>query len=101
MKVLARVICIFHFKTDSAWTIPQNLGDQINTDRHEMCPYVTTDGKLFLFASGRQQEPYMTKPGMTLDSLAKKNATHDNGRLNIYSISTDFIDDLRQSASTE
>lgn len=81
------------FQTDSSWTEAINLGHPINSSAHEMCPYVTTDGKLFLFASSRLQEKYPS----TLDAQRAKHLTYDNGNQNIYSISAAFIEAIRDS----
>lgn len=38
------------FKSDDGtWSQAKGMGDQINTDKHELCPVVTRDGKYFLF----------------------------------------------------
>ena len=39
------------FKIDGAWSRAMNMGERINTSGHELCPYVTYDGKYFLFTS--------------------------------------------------
>jgi len=40
------------FKTkNGAWTKAKNMGELINTDTHEFCPFVTRDGKYFFYTS--------------------------------------------------
>lgn len=35
------------------WTEAINMGDKINTEHHELCPYVTKDGKYFFYTSNK------------------------------------------------
>ncbi len=37
--------------SDASWTQAQNMGSAINTVNHELCPYVTPDGKYFFYTS--------------------------------------------------
>jgi Tol biopolymer transport system component len=83
------------FKVDGDWTQPENLGEPINSKDHEMCPYVTLDGKFFIFASSRMVEPYRSKPLNNLEDMRKKHHGLDNGELNIYYMSGDFIGEKR------
>ncbi len=84
------------FNIDGKWTLPENLGEPINSQAHEMCPYVTTDGRMFIFASGRLSEPYDTRPLNGLAEIQQKFQSGDNGELNLYYMSTDFIERFRQ-----
>ncbi len=43
--------------TDGTWTRAINMGDKINTEHHELCPYVTPDGKYF-FSKYRTKVQY-------------------------------------------
>lgn len=38
-------------KSDGSWTVPKNLGKEINTEYQEMTPYLAPDGKTLFFAS--------------------------------------------------
>ncbi|MEQ9426938.1 MAG: hypothetical protein RJQ09_21120 [Cyclobacteriaceae bacterium] len=92
---LGRGDLFISFQIDGQWTAPANVGAPINSEAHEMCPYVTTDGKLFIFASNRVAEEYETKPLTPLDSLQSKFKTYDNANQNIYYVSAGFIDRMR------
>ena len=81
------------YKIDGQWTPPENLGEPINSAHHEMCPYVTSDGKYFIFASSRMAGKYDSKAGDVLDVVRGKHRSYDNGQLNIYYISADFIEE--------
>ena len=37
--------------TDGSWTSAVNMGEQINTKHHELCPFVSADGKYLFFTS--------------------------------------------------
>jgi hypothetical protein len=39
--------------TDREWTIPQNLGPDINSEALEICPRISPNGKYLFFVSGR------------------------------------------------
>jgi hypothetical protein len=86
------------FNLESGWTEPQNLGEPINTRYNEMCPYVTTDGKLFIFSSSRFQKSYFHEEVENLDDVKEKLSTWDNGQQNIYAMSASFIDSLKTEA---
>ncbi|MEL6594101.1 MAG: hypothetical protein AAFQ68_28615 [Bacteroidota bacterium] len=38
---------------DGSWGKAKNMGEPINTTGHELCPYVTGDGKYFLYTSNQ------------------------------------------------
>lgn len=80
------------FNINGTWTKPENLGEPINSTKHEMCPWVSHDGKLFVFASGRSDEEININP---LDSIQKINGSYNNGQLNLFYMSTDFIQKMK------
>ena len=59
-------------RSDGTWTDPVNLGNKINSPLHDDCGNLTPDGKYFIFAR-----------------------RDGNMEMDIYWISSDFIDDLR------
>lgn len=81
------------FNIKGQWTAPENLGEPINSRSHEICPYVTTDGQLFIFASDRMNEYYSEQ---TLEEIQEKSHSYDNGNSNIYYKSADFIQEMKQ-----
>lgn len=84
------------FNIDGTWTNPENLGEPINSSSHEMCPWVSHDGKLFVFASGRIQEKLQTSALDSIEKVHEKSTSYDNGRLNLYYTSTDFIQRMKE-----
>jgi Tol biopolymer transport system component len=84
------------FLVNGQWTSPENLGEPINSKYHEMCPYVTVDGKYFIFSSSRLKEKYKASGESSVQELRAKHQTYDNGDQNIYYMSADFIESLRE-----
>lgn len=39
--------------TNGTWTKSKNMGDRINTKNHELCPFVSKDGKYFFYTSNK------------------------------------------------
>lgn len=84
------------FKINGQWTEPENLGEPVNSKANEMCPYVTTDGKIFIFASSRIDKKVKINPLDDIQKVHQKFRSSDNGETNIYYMSTDFIEDFRK-----
>lgn len=43
------------FKNDDGnWTKAKNMGEIINTEGHELCPFITKDGKYFFYTSNKK-----------------------------------------------
>lgn len=42
---------ISHRKPDGSWSKSKNMGKQINTEGHELCPFVSNDGKYLFYTS--------------------------------------------------
>lgn len=40
------------FAADAGWTAPYPLGDAINSEEHELCPFVSSDGATLYFTRG-------------------------------------------------
>jgi Tol biopolymer transport system component len=85
---------ISYFINDE-WTEPDNLGEPINSKYHEICPNVTVDGKFFIFSSSRLKQDYTSDKSIDIENIRLKHKTSDNGELNIYYISSDFIKEGR------
>ena len=59
-----------------------------------MCPYVTTDGNIFIFSSSKT-EKLKIQPETSIKSLMDISNNIQNGKMNIYYMSTEFIEELR------
>lgn len=89
------------FRDDSLWTDPMNLGAPINSAAHEMCPYVTSDGKFFIWASARMSKPFQPIAGQSVQNVRNQHASFNNGQLNIYYTSASFIDSLHSQLTAK
>ncbi|MDH3648815.1 MAG: hypothetical protein OEQ53_03985 [Saprospiraceae bacterium] len=89
------------FNRMGEWLQPANLGEPINSKYNEMCPYVTTDDKLFIFSSGRFSQNYYEAELQDLSEISDKLQTWDNGQQNIYTISAEFIEEMRNQVLEE
>ncbi len=87
------------FRINGNWTSPENLGKPINSTANEMCPYVTADGNIFIFASSRIDESVKWNPLDPIKKVQDKYQTYNNGETNIYYMSAAFINDLRKKHS--
>lgn len=87
------------FPGDTAWSAPVLLPEPINSTAHEMCPVVTPDGEAFIFSSGRMEEDYSFEPSAGLGPVHNKFRSADNGQLNLFYMSTDFIEKLKAGKS--
>lgn len=88
------------FNIDGQWTVPENLGEPINSQYHEMCPYVTIDKQYFIFASSRLKDKYPAIGGGNVKELRSKHQTFDNGDQNIYYMSAGFIEEMKEKYLT-
>lgn len=84
------------FNIDSQWTIPENLGATINSDADEICPLVTSNGKLFIFSSNRFVGEFDPNPLELIEPYKHRFKSLDNGAYNIYAISADFVEERRK-----
>ena len=39
--------------TDGTWTESVNMGEKVNTKKHELCPFVSHDGKYLFYTSNQ------------------------------------------------
>ncbi len=84
------------FNINDQWTTPENLGEPINSAADDICPYVTTDEKLFIFASSRMEDKLEISPLAPIAEAHEKFQSIDNGEMNIYYMSASFIGEMRQ-----
>ncbi len=89
------------FNINGEWSAPENLGEPINSKAHEMCPWVSQDGKLFVFASGRINQKLQTAPLDSINKVHEVYNSYDNGQLNLYYTSTNFIQKLKEKHLTD
>jgi ankyrin repeat protein len=61
-------------KTAGSWTVPQSLGDTINTSAYELCPLVTPDGEYLIYNTTRSGVwgPHWVAVKNTINKLRKQ-----------------------------
>jgi Tol biopolymer transport system component len=84
------------FNINNQWTKAENLGEAINSPEDEICPLVTADGKLFIFSSNRYIKEFKPASLESLKAYKHRFNSPDNGAYNIFSISADFIEEMRK-----
>lgn len=81
------------------WTPSINMGDKVNSAaRAEYSPYVSPDGKYFFFMSDRELSQSRLPQKLTVDIINRLYKSPQNGNPDIYWISTDIFDGLREKA---
>lgn len=78
------------------WTMAENMGPEINSkDAREWSPYVSPDGKYFFFMSARTGSKYKNV-ALNYANIQRLNSQCQNGNSDIYWISTNIIEKLRE-----
>ena len=75
------------------WKVPVNMGPKVNTEGLEFCPSLSPDGKILFFT--RRNIPKPENERWSYIELMSNASSLENGRGNIYYISSDFINDLK------
>jgi Tol biopolymer transport system component len=77
------------------WTEPVNLGENINSNEHDYCPYLSPDGKYLFFTSFRKDKSVTSKALAAYKSIKDYYNTPGNGNGDIYWVSAKIIEDLK------
>jgi hypothetical protein len=86
------------FRNDkNKWAPTKNLGDKINSPALDFCPYVTIDGKFFFFTSRKFSDELSNAKIKYYKSLISLLNNTQNGNNDIYWVSSNFIDSLKQT----
>ncbi len=80
---------------ENEWLEPVNMGDKINSQFHEVAPYVSPDGNYLFFCSFRPNPPPYWKHRLTFMEIKKLLDGPGNGRGDIYWVSAKVIEKLR------
>ena len=78
---------ISYHKADGSWSLAQNLGSAVNSDKMDYCPFVDMKNAILYFTSKRSQ---LEKHGKGFDSLISFLAEitkYENGLSRIYKVS--------------
>lgn len=83
------------FRREGEWQPAVNLGSPINSAANESCPWVSTEKKLFIFASNRLERAFYHVEPSDLRHVLRKAIGTDNGQLNLYYTGTAFLEKLK------
>ena len=89
------------FNSDGEWSIPQNMGEEINKTGGEFCPMVDPDGKYFFFSSSyviakKESDEKLTYQKIK-DEFVNSHKHPGMGKTDIYWVSSDIIEKYRNS----
>jgi len=82
-------------KNDGSWTQTKNMGDKINSNEIEYCPYVSPDGKYLFFTSYRRPERAFPKGLVSYEDIIKMYNSPQNGFGDIYWVDAKIIEELK------
>ncbi|MBN2892218.1 MAG: PD40 domain-containing protein [Bacteroidales bacterium] len=87
------------FNNDGEWSIPQNMGEEINKTGGEFCPMVDPDGKYFFFTSSHFIKKEEANEKLTYqkikDDFINSYKHPGMGKTDIYWVSIDIIENYR------
>src|SRR5690606_26588255 len=79
------------FLTKEGWSVAENLGDTINSDKMDYCPFVNSKTNTLYFTSKRDNtKVQQEKPLTTEEFITELNKT-DNGSSRLYQVSIDGL----------
>lgn len=81
---------------DGRWGQARNLGERLNTERGEMRPFLTADGKYLFFASSRPVPRALPEHPMAFGEVARIFGAPGNGLQDIYWVGTEVIAEFLQ-----
>lgn len=82
-------------KGDDNWTVPVNMGERINTSADENFTTLSPDGNYLFFTSNRKFEKFEKKENLTADEIKLMENSPQNGKSDIYWVSTEILEDLK------
>ncbi|MEZ5083437.1 MAG: hypothetical protein R2750_08315 [Bacteroidales bacterium] len=74
---------------DSTWGEAKNMGDKINSDKIDYCPFVTSDGKYLFFTSQRVDPEIQASRVKNYEKVVQLMNGIENGTGNIYWVNFD------------
>lgn len=80
---------------DGSWSVPQNLGDKVNSPESDKLSSLSPDGKYMFWISDRAISENWSDQKLTLEELQELNHAPGNRRGDMYWVSTDVIEALR------
>lgn len=92
---------ISFMQSDGSWTVPINMGDEVNSEEIEYSPFVTRDGKYLFYSSYRRISDVAEAQIDSREDISRVYSSPGNGLGDIYWIEAQIIDDLRSGAPGE
>ena len=75
------------FHTETGWTPAKNLGEDINSDKMDFCPYVDLKTNTLYFTSKIDNTNMKFEKPLTINELFEELNKYDNGLSRLYSVS--------------
>ena len=90
------------FNSDGEWSIPENMGQEINKTGDEFCPMVDPGGKYFFFSSRDVITKEKSSEKLTYqrikDEFTNSYKSPGMGKTDIYWVSSDIIENYRNKS---
>ena len=80
---------------NDSWTESINMGEQINSSRHEFSPVLSPDGKYLFFTSNRTDRPDSLNKITSYDEFEKMNNSPAYGSTDIYWVDASIVRELK------
>ena len=77
---------------NNEWTEAENMGNSINSDKMDYCPFVDTTSETMYFTSKRNSSSLNSNSGLTIEGLKQVFNSYENGSSRLYKMS---IPDLK------
>lgn len=74
------------YNKDGQWSAAENMGDRVNSDKMEYCPYVDLNSGTLYFTSKRLGNYANTDKKKTVDDLKTLFSSYDNGLSRLYQV---------------
>lgn len=74
------------FNTTKGWTLAKNLGESVNSDKMDYCPFVDTKTNTLYFTSKRDSTKTSFDSPMTIEAFLLELHKADNGLSRLYSV---------------
>ncbi|MEZ4856659.1 MAG: hypothetical protein R2812_09325 [Gelidibacter sp.] len=75
---------ISHKQKNGGWSTAKNMGNTINSDKMEYCPFLDTDSKTLYFTSKRNGTSAKFDSQLSTEALLKTFYSYDNGLSRLY-----------------
>jgi Tol biopolymer transport system component len=88
------------FNSEGEWSVPQNMGEEINKTGDEFCPMIDPDGRYFFFSSRHITAKEKSSEKLTYqkikDEFINSYKYPGNGKTDIYWVSAEIIESYRK-----